>query len=143
MTRVWWGTRAVVKWLTSLSRNFFTDLRKTSVDMPKPRFSSSISQSANVFFSSFFILKKKLGEGTSMRRSKVTLLFSLTCSVDFFMLSPYRPYNKPAFLALIHPSFPSLKPFETFFRPLQPHSCSHNWRKHENSRFNSNAFGKI
>ena len=26
-----------------------------------------------------------------MRRSKVALLFSLTCSVDFFMLSPYRP----------------------------------------------------
>ena len=72
-----------------------------------------------------------------MRRSKVTLLFSLTCSVDFFMLSPYRPYNKPAFLALIPPSFTSLKPFVTFFRPLQPHSSSHNWGKYENSRFNS------
>ena len=44
--------------LTSLSKNFFTELRKTSVDMPKPRFNSSISQSANDFFSSFFILKK-------------------------------------------------------------------------------------
>ena len=140
MTRVWWGTRAVVKWLTSLSKNFFTDLRKASVDIPKPRFAS---QSANVLFSSFFIKKKKFGEGTSMRRSKVTPLFSLTCSVDFFMLSSYRPYNKPAFIALIPPSFTSLKPFETFFRPLQPHSCSHNWRKYENSRFNSNAFGKI
>ena len=53
-----------------------------------------------------------------MRRSKVTLLFSLTCSVDFFMLSPYRPYNKPTFLALIPPSFTSLSPFVTFFRPL-------------------------
>ena len=40
--------------LTSLSRNFFTDLRKASVDMPKPRFTTSMSQSANVFFSSFF-----------------------------------------------------------------------------------------
>ena len=36
---------------TSLSRNFFTDLRKVSLDMPKPRFASSISQSANDFFS--------------------------------------------------------------------------------------------
>ena len=144
MTRVFWGTRAVVKWLTSFSRNFFSDLRKASVDVPKPLFASSMSQSANVFFSSFFIFfKKKLGEGTSMRRSKVTLLFTLTCSVDFFTLSPYRPYDKAAFLALIPPSFTSLKPFETFFRPLQPHSCSHNWRKHENSWFNSNAFGKI
>ena len=44
--------------LTSLSRNFFTDLRKASVDMPKPQFASSISQSANDFLSSFFILKK-------------------------------------------------------------------------------------
>ena len=44
-----------------------------------------------------------------MRRSKVTLLFSLTFSVDFFMimLSPYRPYNKPAFLQ------PRTKPVET------------------------------
>ena len=44
-----------------------------------------------------------------MRRSKVTLLFSLTFSVDFFMimLSPYRPYNKPAFLQ------PRPKPVET------------------------------
>ena len=105
-----------------------------------------LAQLANLqtyFFLPFLFKKKKLGEGTSMQQSKVTLLFSLTCIVDFFMLSPYRPYNKPAFLALIHPSFPSLKPFETFFRPLQPHSCNHNWRKYENSRFNSNAFGKI
>ena len=45
--------------LTSLSRNFFTDLRKASVDMPKPRFASSISQSADDFLSSFFYFKKK------------------------------------------------------------------------------------
>ena len=38
--------------LTSLTRNFFTDLRKASVDMPKPQFASSISQSANDFLSS-------------------------------------------------------------------------------------------
>ena len=47
--------------LTSLSRNFFTDLRKASVDMPKQQFASSISQSANDFFSSFFIFKKAWG----------------------------------------------------------------------------------
>ena len=125
--------------LTSLSRKFFTDLRKESVDMPKRQFASLISQSANYFLSSFFI-KKKLGEGTSIRRSKVTLLFSLTCSVDFFML---RPHNKPAFLALIPPSFTSLNPFVTFFRPLQPQSSSHKWGKYENSRFNSDAFSYI
>ena len=88
--------------LTSLSRNFFTDLRKASVGMPKRQFASSISQSANYFLSSIFYLKRKLGEGTSIRWSKVTLLFSLTCSVDFFMLSSD---NKPAFPALIPPSF--------------------------------------
>ena len=126
--------------LTSLSRKFFTDLRKASVDMPKRQFASSISQSANYFLSSFFIFKKKLWEGTSIRRTKVTLLFSLTCSVDFFML---RPHNKPAFLALIPPSFTSLNPFVTFFRPLQPHSSSHKRGKYENPRFNSDAFSYI
>ena len=45
--------------LTSLSRNFFTDLRKASVGMPKPQFASPISQSANDFFPSFFIKEKK------------------------------------------------------------------------------------
>ena len=68
---------------------------------------------------------KKTGEGTSIRRSKVTLLFSFTrVSVDFFMLSSHI---WPAFLALIPPSFTSLNLFETFFRPLQPRSSSHNW----------------
>ena len=126
--------------LTSLSRNFFTDLRKASVDIPKPQFASSISPSARDLFSSLFIKKKKLGEGTSIRRSKVTLPLSRTCSVDFFMLIPH---NKPAFLALIPPSFTSLNPFVTFFRPLQPHSSGYNWRKYDNSRFNSDAFGYI
>ena len=125
--------------LTSLSRNFFTDLRKASVDMLKPQFASSISLSASDFLSSFFIFKKKLGEGTSTQQSKVTLLFSLTCSVDFLMLM-ISPYNKPAFQTLIAPSFKSLNPFVTFFRPLQPHSSSHNWGKYENSRFSSDAF---
>ena len=41
--------------LTFLSGNFFTDLRRASVDMPKPQFASSISHSANDFLSSFFI----------------------------------------------------------------------------------------
>ena len=64
MTGVWWGTRAAVKnnsYLIPCLRNFFTDLRKASVDMPKPRFASSISQSANDFFSSIFIEKKAWG----------------------------------------------------------------------------------
>ena len=108
---------------TSLSRNFFTDLRKASVDMPKPRFASSNSQSANDFFLQFLFLKK-LGEGTSIRRLKITLLIGLTCGADFF---------KPAFLALVRPSFTSLNPLVTFFRPLQPHSSIHNWGKYENS----------
>ena len=119
--------------LTSLSRNFFTDLRTASVYMSKPQLASSISQSANDFLSSFFFL----GKGPQPDRSKVTLLFSPTCSFDFFMLSPR---NKPAFLALIPPSFISLNPFVTLFRPLQPHSSSRNWGKYENSRFNSDAF---
>ena len=50
------------------------------------------------------------------------------------------PHNKPAFLTLIPPSFTSPNPLVTFFRPLQPHSSSHNWGKYENSRFNSDAF---
>ena len=122
--------------LTSLSRNFFTDLRKASVDMPKQQFASSISQSANYFLSSFFIFKKSLGKGPQSDGQR-SLLFSPTCSVDFFMLSPH---NKPAFLALIPPSFTSLNPFVTFFRPLQPHSSNHKWGKYENSRFNSDSF---
>ena len=78
-----------------------------SVDMPKLRFASPISQSANDFFLFIFYLKKK----TWGRE------FSLTCSVDFFMLSPQ---NKPAFLALILPSFISLNPFVTFSNRCNP-----------------------
>ena len=51
--------------LISLSGNIFTDLGKASVDMPKPQFVSSISQSANDFFFFISYFKKKLGEGTS------------------------------------------------------------------------------
>ena len=48
--------------LTSLPLGTFS--LKASVDMPKPQFASSISQSANDFLSSFFIKKKKsLGKG--------------------------------------------------------------------------------
>ena len=128
--------------LTSLSRNFFTDLRKASVYMPKIavcKLNQPICKRLSFFI---FYFKKKLGEGTSTRRSKVTLLFSLTCSVDFFMLM-ISPHNKPAFLTLIGPSFKSPNPFVTFFRPLQPHSSSYNWGKYENSRFNSDAFSYI
>ena len=92
MTGVWWGTRAGLLngiILTSLSRNFFTDLRKTSVDMPKPQFVRSISQSANDFFSSFFILKKILGKGPQCDGQRSLSYLVLTCSVDFFMLSPF------------------------------------------------------
>ena len=81
MTGVWWERERLFNGiiLTSLSRIFFTDLRRASADMPKLRFASAISQSANDFFPHFLFLKK-LGEGTSMRRSKVTLLFRLTFS---------------------------------------------------------------
>ena len=81
MTGVWWERERLFNGiiLTSLSRIFFTDLRRASVDMPKLQFASSISQSANDFFLHFLFLKK-LGEGTSIRRSKVTLLFRLTFS---------------------------------------------------------------
>ena len=48
----------------------------------------------------------------------------------------------PAFLALIPPSFASLNPLQTFFRPLQPHSSSHNWGRYKNSRFNFVAYRK-
>ena len=37
------------------------------------------------------------------------------------------PHTWAAFLPLISPSFTSLNPFGEFFRPLQPHSTSHNW----------------
>ena len=96
---------------------------------------AQLSHLQMTLFLHFFILKK-LDKGTSIRRSKVTLLFGLMCSVDCFMLSPH---NQPAFLALIPPSVTSLNPFVTFFRPLQPHCSSHNWGKYENSRFNSHT----
>ena len=50
MTWVWWGKvpeRRIV--LTSLFRNCFSNLKKASVDKPKPRFASSISKSVNHF----------------------------------------------------------------------------------------------
>ena len=100
--------------LTFLSRNFFTDLRDASVDKPKLRFASSISQSANRFFFSSFLVKEKNknGVGTSIRRSKVALLFSLTwVSFDFFMLSRHI---WPAFKTPIPPSFTYRNPLETF-----------------------------
>ena len=107
--------------------------------MPKPQFASSISQSANNFFFLILYLKKtSLVKGPPSDGQRSLSYFSLTCSADFIMLSPH---NNPAFLALIPPSFTSLNPFVTFFRPLQPHSSSHNWGKYENSRFNSDASG--
>ena len=105
---------------TSLPRNFFTDFIRGHAEAAVCKLKKAICKR---LFSSFFIIKKRLGEGTSIPRLKATLLFSLTCSVDFFMLSPH---NKPAFVALI-PPFTSLNPIVTFFKPLQPHSSSHNW----------------
>jgi len=130
--------------LTSLSRNFFTDLRKASLDMPKPRFASSISQYVNDLFSSFFIKKKKRAWGRDLNatvKGHSPIESDLQCR--FLHAQPYRPHYKPAFLALIPPPFTSLNPFVTFFRPLQPHSSSHNGGKYENSRFNFAAFGYI
>ena len=46
---------------TSLSRNFFIDLSRGIVDMPKPRFASSNSQSAKDLFVHFLFLKKAWG----------------------------------------------------------------------------------
>ena len=121
--------------LTSLSRNFFTDLRKASVDILKPQFASSISQSARDFFLHFLVKKKSLGKGPQSdgQRSLSYLVWPAV------LISSYSV--QPAFLALIPPSFISLNAFVTFFGPLQPHSSSHNWGKYENSRFNSDAFG--
>ena len=99
--------------------------------MLKPQFASSISQSANNFFFFIFYFKKtSLVKGPQSDGQRSLSYFSLTCSADIIMLSPH---NNPAFLALIPPSFTSLNPFVTFFRPLQPHSSSHNWGKYENS----------
>ena len=107
-----------------------------SMDKPKPRFASSISQSVNHFFIIFIFCLKKYWRRALNGRSKVALPFSLICSVDFFMLSPQIWSD---FLALIPPSFTSLNPFVTCFRPLQTHSSSHKRRKYENSRVNSDA----
>ena len=49
----------------------------------------------------------------------------------------------PTFLTLIPPPFTYRNPFETFLRPLQPHSSSQNWGKYENSRFNSDPSGYL
>ena len=122
---------------SSFSSASFSKLQ--SLDMPKPRFASSISQSTNDFFSSFFILKKAWGRDLDGQRS-LSYLDGPAVLISSCSDSPYRPYNKPAFLALIPPSFASLNPFVIFFRPLQPHFSSHNWGKYENSRFNSHAF---
>ena len=98
--------------LTSLSRNFFTDLRNTSrvvCKLKQPGF--------------FLLFAKKTGRGPSTVRGHSPRFF-LTCRVDFFIISPYI---WTVFLALIPLSFTSLNPFGEFFRPLKPHSTSHNW----------------
>ena len=98
--------------LTSLSRNFFTDLRNTSRVVCK--------LNSRVFFS--FLLKKLDGALPTVRGHSPR--FFLTCRVDFFIISPHI---WTVFLALIPLSFTSLNPFGEFFRPLKPHSTSHNW----------------
>ena len=47
--------------LTSLSRNFFTDLRKASVDMPKRSLQAQLANLQTTFFFTFY-LKKSLGK---------------------------------------------------------------------------------
>ena len=59
MTRVWLGTRGVVKWLTSLSRNFFTDLRKTSEDCRSRGFLAQLVNLQTNCFLPFLFKKKK------------------------------------------------------------------------------------
>ena len=109
----------------------FTDLRNSSVDKPKPWFASSISKSANCFFCCFFFEKKNLFKGLSDGQRSLSHL-CLTCSVDFFMLSPHI---RADFLALIPPfsyfSIP-LRNFQIF----QIHSSSHNSGICIPSRFN-------
>ena len=87
-----------------------------------------------IFFLHFIFKKKSLGKGPQCKGQRSlfhlvwpTVLIS-SCSV------PTDP-------TLIPPTFTSLNPVVTFFRPLQPHSSSHNWGKYENSRFDSNDFG--
>ena len=88
------------------------------MEKPKPRFASSASPSANRFFFFIFGFKKKTNEGTSIWRSNVTLLFSLTCRVWFlYAQSPHLACFSSTNSSLN--SFTSLNPFETFFRPLQ------------------------
>ena len=45
--------------LSSLSRNFFTDLRKASVDMPKPLLIAQLANLQTTFFLHFLFKKKK------------------------------------------------------------------------------------
>ena len=92
--------------LPSLSRNFFTALRKPSLDKPKPQFASSISQSAN-WFSSALV---RTEEGP-FRWSKFTLPFSLSCRVYFFSSHFCAAFQVTSFIA-----------FRNFFEPLQRHS---------------------
>ena len=135
------GTRATVKWYSSyfLDQEFFHWFKEFIRGQAK----ATVSKLCDLF-SLHFLLKnktnKQTGEWPSVQRSKVTLLFSLACSVDFFMLSPHI---WPAFLALIPPSFTSFNLFEKFFKPLQSNSSSYNWGKYENSRFNSDSSGYI
>ena len=98
--------------LTFLSRTFFTDLRNTSravCKLKQPGF--------------FLLFAKKTGRDPSDGQRSLTPFF-LTCRVNFFILNPHI---WTVFLALIPLSFTCLNPFGEFFRPLKPHSTSHNW----------------
>ena len=136
---------------TVLSRKYLWPCAVTSLDTKKVSWIWILSN-RRIFFLFFFILLFfttvviittvwAVKDETSIWRSKVNLLFSLIWdSFDFFMRSQHI---WPAFLALIPLSYTFLNPFKTFFRPLQPHSSSHNWEKYENSQFNSVASGYI
>ena len=117
---------------TSLFRNVFTDLKNPSLDKLKQPFTSSISQSANCFavvvVVVHFLLKKK----KKWRRALPTVkghspILSNLQSWAWFLHAQSQHFRIWAtFLAIIHPTFPSLSPFKKFFRPLQLHSSSHN-----------------
>lgn len=114
----------------SLSRNFFTALRKPSFDKPKPRFASSISHSAN-WFSSALV---RTGEGP-FRRSKFTLPFSLSCRVDLF-----SSHFCAAFQVLIPPYFTSFIRFRNFSDRCSAILQSQQRDLYENSWFKNYRF---
>ena len=69
---------------TSLSRNFFTDLSRGIVDMPKPRLQPQIANLQTTFL--HFLFLKKAWRRDLNPTVKGHSPISLTCSVDFFTI---------------------------------------------------------